>query len=201
MKIDMMYELEMPKPWTGAHPEYDLFWNSMAEIELADRVGFDTVWMVEHHFRTEFSHSGAPDVFLSAVAQRTKNIRIGHGVVLLPYPFNHPIRVAERVATLDILSNGRLEFGVGRSGIDEQEGFGIKTEESRDMMLEALDIIPKMWSEELFSHEGRFFQIPEREIIPKPYQKPHPPLWMASTSPDSWTIAGGGRSAPWGSPC
>ncbi len=190
MKIDLMSELEMPKPWSGPDAEANLYWQTLEQIDLADRVGFDTIWMVEHHFRTEFSHSSAPDVFLSAVAQRTKNIRIGHGVVLLPYPFNHPIRVAERVAALDILSRGRVEFGIGRSSMDEHQGFGIPTAESRAMMLEALEIIPKMWASEKFSADGHYFKIPERNVIPKPLQKPHPPIWMASTSPDSWTIAG-----------
>ncbi|MCL0101719.1 LLM class flavin-dependent oxidoreductase [Dehalococcoidia bacterium] len=190
MKIDMMYELEMPKPWVGAHPEYDLYWQSMEQIELADKLGFDTVWMVEHHGRTEFSHSSAPEVFLAAASQRTQNIRIGHGVVLLPIPFNHPVRAAERAAALDILSNGRLEFGVGRSSMEEHRGFRIPTEETRAMMLEGLEMIPQMWNPQEFSWKGHYYDLPPRNVIPKPYQNPHPPLWMASTSPDSWALAG-----------
>jgi hypothetical protein len=114
MKIDLVYELEMPKPW-GPDTEYNIYWEAMEQIEAADRYGFDTVWEVEHHFLEEYSHSSAPEVFLAAVAQRTHNIRIGHGVVLLPPEFNHPIRVAERVAALDIMSKGRLEFGTART--------------------------------------------------------------------------------------
>jgi len=189
MKFDLLYELQMPKPhdaWT----EYRCYHDALAQIELADRLGFDTVWEVEHHFLTEFAHSSAPEVFLSAVAQRTKRIRIGHGVVLLPHKFNHPIRVAERVAALDILSDGRVEFGTGRSSQFEQAGFEVDTETSREMWQESLEMIPRMWTEDPFQHRGRFVTVPPRSIVPKPLQKPHPPIWMAATSPQSWEIAG-----------
>src|SRR6185295_9029647 len=131
-----------------------------------------------------------PEVFLSAVAQRTKRIRIGHGVVLLPHRFNHPIRVAERVAALDILSDGRVEFGTGRSSQYEQAGFEIDTAVSRKMWQESLEMIPRMWTEDPFEHHGRFVDVPAHNIVPKPLQKPHPPMWMATTSPQSWEIAG-----------
>jgi alkanesulfonate monooxygenase SsuD/methylene tetrahydromethanopterin reductase-like flavin-dependent oxidoreductase (luciferase family) len=146
---------------------------------------------VEHHFLVEYSHSSAPEVFLAAVSQRTKNIRIGHGVALLPGPFNHPIRVAERAAALDILSNGRLDLGTGRS-ITEQElgGFGIDPADSRPMWEEAIQMIPKMWQTEEFSWQGDYYVVPPRNVIPKPIQKPHPPLWMACTQPESFRIAG-----------
>ena len=189
MKFDLLYELQMPKPH-DAWSEYRCYHEALAQIELADRLGFDTVWEVEHHFLTEFAHSSAPEVFLSAVAQRTKRIRIGHGVVLLPHRFNHPIRVAERVAALDILSDGRVEFGTGRSSQFEQAGFEIDTETSREMWQESLEMIPRMWTEDPFQHRGRFVTVPPRSIVPKPLQKPHPPIWMAATSPQSWEIAG-----------
>ena len=190
MKIDLLYEMEMLKPW-HERSEYDCYWQALAQAELADAVGFDTFWEVEHHFLNEFSHSSAPEVFLACVAARTQRIRIGHGVVLLPHPFNHPIRVAERAAALDIMSNGRLEFGTGRSSLYEQQAFGIRFEESRSMWQEALSVIPRMWTEDPFpGYEGRHFQIPERSILPHPVQKPHPPLWVAATSPESWQIAG-----------
>src|SRR5262249_38081343 len=127
MKFDLLYELQAPKPH-DERSEYRCYHEALAQIELADRLGYDTVWEVEHHFLTEFAHSSAPEVFLSAVSQRTKRIRIGHGVVLLPSRFNHPIRVAERAAALDILSDGRLEFGTGRSSQYEQAGFAIATQ-------------------------------------------------------------------------
>src|SRR4030095_8377917 len=135
MKFDLLYELQTPKPHDELS-EHRCYHQALEQIELADRMGFDTVWAVEHHFLTEFAHSSAPEVFLAAVSQRTKRIRIGHGVVLLPHKFNHPIRVAERAAALDILSNGRLEFGTGRSSQYEQAGFEIANQEAPRVVLE-----------------------------------------------------------------
>src|ERR1700747_581639 len=127
MKFDLLYELQAPKPH-DERTEDRCYHEALEQIELADRLGFDTVWEVEHHFLTEFAHSSAPEVFLSAVAQRTKRIRMGHGGVLLPHKFTHPIRVAERVAALDILSDGRVEFGTRRSSQYEQAGLEIENE-------------------------------------------------------------------------
>ena len=189
MKFDLLYELQMPKPH-DERSEWRCYQEALEQIELADRLGYDTVWEVEHHFLTEFAHSSAPEVFLAAVAQRTKRIRLGHGVVLLPHRFNHPIRVAERVAALDILSDGRVEFGTGRSSQFEQAGFEVDTDLSREMWQESLEMIPRMWTEDPFEHAGRFVTVPPRSILPKPLQKPHPPIWMAATSPQSWEIAG-----------
>jgi alkanesulfonate monooxygenase SsuD/methylene tetrahydromethanopterin reductase-like flavin-dependent oxidoreductase (luciferase family) len=189
MKFDLLYELQIPKPHDELS-EYRCYHEALEQIELADRLGFDTVWAVEHHFLTEFAHSSAPEVFLAAAAERTKRIRIGHGVVLLPHKFNHPIKVAERVAALDLLSGGRVEFGTGRSSQYEQEGFEIDTSLSRDMWRESLEMIPRMWTEDPFEFQGRFVSVPKRSIIPKPLQKPHPPIWVAATSPESWELAG-----------
>jgi len=189
MKFDLLYELQIPKPH-DERSEHRCYQEALEQIELADRLGFDTVWAVEHHFLVEFAHSSAPEVFLCAAAQRTRNIRIGHGVVLLPHRFNHPIRVAERVAALDLLSDGRVEFGTGRSSQYEQAGFEVDTDASRDMFQESLELIPRMWTEDPFEHRGRFVNVPPRSIVPKPLQKPHPPIWMAATSPQSWEIAG-----------
>jgi alkanesulfonate monooxygenase SsuD/methylene tetrahydromethanopterin reductase-like flavin-dependent oxidoreductase (luciferase family) len=190
VKFGIIYELQMQKPWSE-NQEYKTYHDALAQIEFADQVGFDYVWEVEHHFLSEYSHSSAPEVFLAAVSQRTKNIRIAQGVALLPYPFNHPIRVAERGAVLDILSNGRFDLGTGRS-ITEQElgGFGIDPADSRPMWEEAVRMIPKMWTNETFSWEGDYFVVPPRTILPKPVQKPHPPMWMACTQPESFRIAG-----------
>ena len=189
MKFDLLYEFQMPKPH-DADSEYRCMHEAIEQIVLADQLGYDTVWCVEHHFLTEFAHSSAPEVFLGALSQRTERIRLGHGVTLLPHKFNHPIRVAERVAALDILSNGRVEFGTGRSSQFEQAGFEVDTEESRDMWQESLEIIPRMWTEDPFEYEGRFVNVPSRSILPKPRQKPHPPIWMAATSPATWELAG-----------
>ncbi|HLA19252.1 MAG TPA: LLM class flavin-dependent oxidoreductase [Dehalococcoidia bacterium] len=190
MKFGILYELQMQKPWNG-DSEFRTYHDALEQVELADKVGFDYLWEVEHHFLAEYSHSSAPEVFLAAASQRTKNIRIGHGVALLPSPFNHPIRVAERAAALDIVSNGRVELGTGRS-ITEQElgGFGIDPADSRPMWEEAVRMIPKMWTQETFTWEGAYFVVPPRNVIPKPIQKPHPPMWMACTQPDSFRIAG-----------
>jgi|SRR5579862_984699 len=188
MKFDLLYELQTPKPH-DARSEWRSYKEALEQIELADRLGFDTVWAVEHHFLVEFAHSSAPEVFLAAAAQRTQRIRIGHGVVLLPSKFNHPIRVAERAAALDLVSDGRLEFGTGRSSQFEQQGFGIDPEQSRDMWQESLAIVPRMWTEDPFEFHGRFVDIPPRSIVPKPLQQPHPPIWMAATSPQSWELA------------
>ena len=190
MKFGIIYELQMQKPWDD-DSEYRTYHEALDQIELADKMGFDYVWEVEHHFLSEYSHSSAPEVFLAAVSQRTKNIRVGHGIALLPYPFNHPIRVAERAAALDIVSNGRLDLGTGRS-VTQQElgGFGIDPADSRPMWEEAVRMIPKMWTQETFSWEGDYFVVPPRNVIPKPVQKPHPPMWMACTQPESFRIAG-----------
>src|SRR5262249_20542160 len=189
MKFDLLYELQMPKPH-DARSEWRCYHEALEQIVRADELGYDTVWEVEHHFLTEFAHSSAPEVFLAAVSQRTRRIRLGHGVTLLPHRFNHPIRVAERVAALDLLSNGRVEFGTGRSSQFEQAGFEIDTAESRDMWQESLEIIPRMWTESPFEYAGKYVRIPARDVIPKPVQKPHPPIWAAATSPPTWELAG-----------
>ena len=170
MKFGLIYELQQQKPW-AENQEHKTYHEALDQIELADKVGFDYVWEVEHHFLVEYSHSSAPEVFLAAASQRTKNIRIGQGVALLPSPFNHPIRVAERAAALDIVSNGRLELGTGRS-ITEQElgGFGIDLADSRPMWEEAIQMIPKMWTNETFDWEGDYFVVPPRMVLPKPMQ-------------------------------
>lgn len=191
MKFGLIYELQRPKPWDETS-EYETYWEAVEQIVAAEEAGFDYVWEVEHHFLTEYSHSSAPEVFLSAVAQHTEKIRIGHGVVLVPPPFNHPARVAERVAALDIMSKGRVDFGTGRS-ITEAElgGFGIDPPDSRGMWEEALHEIPKMWvNEEYPGYEGKYFSMPARSVWPKPVQDPHPPMWVACTQPESFTIAG-----------
>jgi alkanesulfonate monooxygenase SsuD/methylene tetrahydromethanopterin reductase-like flavin-dependent oxidoreductase (luciferase family) len=189
LKIDLLYEIQIPGPHDDAS-ERRAYGEAMEQIELADRVGFHTAWAVEHHFLTEFAHSSAPEVFLAALSQRTRRIRLGHGVTLLPHRFNHPIRVAERIAALDIVSDGRVEFGTGRSSAYEQQGFEVSPAESREQWQEAIEIIPRMWQTDRFSHQGKYFNIPPRNVIPKPIQKPHPPIWVAATSPESWEVAG-----------
>lgn len=189
MKVGLIYEIESIKPHAPDH-EHRVFWETMEQIELADRLGFDSVWTVEHHFLNEFSYCSAPEVFLACVSQRTRRIRLGHGVVVLP--FNHPVRVAERIAVLDIMSNGRVEFGTGRATtMDEILGFGTRPEETRPRWAEAIEMIPRMWREDPFTHRGQFWTVePSVSVIPKPLQKPHPPIWVAATNPDTFRIAG-----------
>jgi alkanesulfonate monooxygenase SsuD/methylene tetrahydromethanopterin reductase-like flavin-dependent oxidoreductase (luciferase family) len=190
MKIDLLYELQ---PGTR-QDNHAVFEQAIEQIVLADEAGFDTVWMVEHHFLGVpggLALSNAPEVWLGLLAARTKRIRLGHGCVLLPYQFNHPVRVVERAAMVDHLSNGRLELGMARSSFYEQEGFGIDPAETRRSFEEALKIIPRMFQEEgEFSYQGEFVTIPPRAILPKPVQKPHPPLWYAATSRPSFELAG-----------
>jgi len=190
MKFGLLYEMETPRPW-HERSEYNTYWEALAQIELADRLGFDYVWEVEHHFLEEYSHSPAPEVFYGAVTQRTKNIRIAHGVRLLPFNFNHPIKVAEQAAVLDIMSNGRVDLGTGRSTTaQELDGFNVNYERTRDEVKESLEIIVKAWTEEILEYDGNLMKVPPRRVVPKPIQKPHPPMWMACVAPDSYELAG-----------
>lgn len=191
MEIGLIYELQTPRPW-HERSEYDSYHQAIEQSVLADELGFHSVWAVEHHFLVEYSHCSAPEIFLTAVAAKTKSIRIGHGVCLLPIPFNHPARIAERTAALDIVSGGRVEVGTGRS-ITEAElgGFDIDPLDSRPMWEEAVRLLPKMWTQEVFEgFTGKYVNMPARPVVPKPVQKPHPPMWMACTQPDSFRVAG-----------
>ena len=192
MDFGLLYELQTMEARTDRR-DYDLLWNSTAQVEKADEVGFTHCWAVEHHFRENFSHCAAPEgPRLTALAQRTERIRLGHGVVQSLPLFNHPVRVAERAAVLDILSNGRLEFGTGRSvNLHELTGWGIM-EDTRDMWRESVALIAKIWTSgfEPVSFTGKFVHLHDRVVLPRPLQDPHPPLWVAATSPDSYRIAG-----------
>jgi len=140
VKISLFYEFPLPRPWTP-DDEHKLFQDGLDEVELADKAGFSTVWLTEHHFLEEYCHSTAPEIFLAAASQRTKNIRLGFGIMHLPPAVNHPARVAERVSTLDLLSNGRVEFGTGESSsVGELGGFGIDPADKRKMWEEAPEV-------------------------------------------------------------
>ena len=186
MKIGIHYEIQMDHDTGDIH---QLYHDVVEQIVLAEEMGFDYAWCVEHHFTTGFSYSSAPEVLFGALSQRTSRIRLGHGVVLALGPMNHPIRVAERVAMLDHLTNGRVDLGTGRSSAFEQLGFQIDPRDTRDMWDECVRMIPKMWTRERFSWEGKFLNIPERTILPKPYQNPHPPMWLAGAQPSSFQVA------------
>jgi alkanesulfonate monooxygenase SsuD/methylene tetrahydromethanopterin reductase-like flavin-dependent oxidoreductase (luciferase family) len=193
VKLGVFYEIQVASPFKHPERERQVFRDVMDQVVAAEQAGFDSFWTVEHHFQPGFSHSSAPEVLYGAVSQRTSKIRIGHGVVLLPFPYNHPVRVAERIATLDILSNGRVDVGTGRSiTVQELGGFGIPHGETRARWEESLDIITTIWKSKngTFSHKGRYFDIPERTVVPMPIQKPHPPLFVACTSKETHTLAG-----------
>src|SRR3954451_19419151 len=190
MRFGLFYEHQPPRPWTQ-DDEHQLLQDALEQVELADRIGFDHVWEVEHHFLEEYSHSSAPEVFLAAASQRTERIRLGHGIVQLPMEFNHSARVAERIATLDLLSNGRVDFGTGESSSSaELDGFGVERETKRDQWDEALDAVTRMFVEEPFAgYDGRFLEMPPRNVVPKPMQKPHPPLWVACSRKETIHLA------------
>ena len=188
MKFGLLYEMQ--RPHTNFKVDYSaLIEETLEQCVLADEVGFDYLWFVEHHFLTTFSGSSAPEVIISALARMTNRIRLGFGVVILPN--HHPVQVAERVAMVDHLSGGRVEFGVGRSSPYEQMGLGIDPRDTREIMEEALRMVPQIWRSSEFSWEGKHFNVPAREVLPKPLQDPHPPIWMACTQPASYEIAAG----------
>jgi alkanesulfonate monooxygenase SsuD/methylene tetrahydromethanopterin reductase-like flavin-dependent oxidoreductase (luciferase family) len=186
MKFGGFYELQHPRPWSNGS-EHTLLKNALEQVELSDRMGYDYIWATEHHFLEEYAHSSAPEVFLAACSQRTKNVRIGHGIVQMPPYINHPARVAERIATLDLISDGRCDFGAG-AGATETElgGFNVPQDEKKTMFLEGMRIAIRMMVEEPFAgYQSKYLKIPQRNIVPKPFQKPHPPLWMACSRRES----------------
>ena len=182
MKLALQYEMQRP-----SLDDRLVLQETMEQCILADEVGFDYLWFVEHHFLTGFSASPCPELVYAALSQRTKQIRLGLGVVILPY--HHPNRVAERVAMLDHLSEGRVDFGTGRSAPYELTGMGIDPRDSRDMWEESLAMVPKIWESDWFEYEGKYWQVPSRQVLPKPYQDPHPPIWVAALQPSTYEIA------------
>jgi len=188
MKFGIFYELQLPRPW-GPNDELTLYQNALEQIELADKCGYDYAWQVEHHFLEEYSHSPAPESFLAAASQRTKQIRLGHGICQLTT--NHPARVAERIATLDLLSRGRVEFGMGESSSStELEPFGVDIDAKREIFEEGVRAILPMFKDGGSEHHGKHFDLPLRNVLPKPVQKPHPPLWVACSQLDTLAKCG-----------
>lgn len=184
MKFSLFYEMQMSRPTREL--ERKVFRDAVEQAVLAEACGYDCIWAVEHHGLFEYSHSSAPEIFLSFVAAKTERIRIGHGITLLPYRYNHPIRIAERVATLDILSNGRVNWGSGKSSsLVEKMAFENDLNTLHEQWLEALEMIPRMWSADVFEHHSKHFNIPPTQIVPKPVQQPHPPMFAACSKPDT----------------
>ena len=190
MKFGLFYEHQLPQPW-GEESELRLYQQAFDQIELADRLGIDYVWEVEHHFLEEYSHSSAPEVFLAACSQRTKHIRLGHGITLMPPNYNHPARVAERIATLDLVSNGRVEWGTGESATAvEMGGFGVDPDDKRAMWEEATREAANMLAMRPYpGFQGRWFDMPCRNIVPKAVQRPHPPMWVACSRRETIHLA------------
>lgn len=190
MRFGIFYEHQLPKPWADGDEE-KLLNDAVDQVVLADKLGLDNVWAVEHHFLDEYSHSSAPEVFLAACAARTERIRIGHGIKHTPAPYNHPARVAEEIATLDLISRGRVEFGIGEGATrHELGGFGVPARQKRDMSLEAGREIANMMAMEPYpGYEGESFSMPCRNVLPKPSQKPHPPMWIACTNRKTIEVA------------
>jgi alkanesulfonate monooxygenase SsuD/methylene tetrahydromethanopterin reductase-like flavin-dependent oxidoreductase (luciferase family) len=190
MKFGIFYEHQLPRPWDEGD-ELRLIQDALTQVEYADSLGIEYVWEVEHHFLEEYSHSSAPEVFLAAASQRTKNIRLGHGIIQTAPNYNHPARTAERVAMLDLVSGGRVDFGSGESSSEaELGGFGIEYTEKREQWREGLEVALRCMTETPFGgHHGKYCTVPPRNVVPKPVQKPHPPLWVACTRRDTIMMA------------
>jgi alkanesulfonate monooxygenase SsuD/methylene tetrahydromethanopterin reductase-like flavin-dependent oxidoreductase (luciferase family) len=186
VKFDLFYELAMPPLLARDEPR--MLEESLAEIAAADALGFNGAWLVEHHFMPGYSHSSKPELVLAACAARTRQLRLG--LAIIPLPYHHPVHVAERVATLDLLSSGRLEVGVGRGfAPGEYAAFGVHMEDSRSLVAESLAILRASFGPGRVRHAGRHFRVDDLEIVPRPVQQPHPPLWTAAVSPESFDWA------------
>lgn len=189
MKFDIFCEIQRAFPWDGAD-EASLFSEILAQAKACDEAGFEIWWQVEHHGAPQFSYSASPEMVLTAIAMTTRRLRVGHAGVLAPFRINHPLKAAERGATLDILSGGRFEMGLAKSGGKEWETFGVDPKTAREEVREAMHMIPRMWTQDEFSWKSDLIEIPAREVVPRPLQKPHPRLWQTCGSPESFRMAG-----------
>jgi alkanesulfonate monooxygenase SsuD/methylene tetrahydromethanopterin reductase-like flavin-dependent oxidoreductase (luciferase family) len=188
MKFSLIFEAQMND--SSPENEQTVLHNCVKQAVFAEEMGFDAIWAVEHHALTWYAHMSAPEIFLSFVAAQTSRIRIGHGCVLMPFGFNHPVRVAERIAMLDLLSNGRLNVGAGRGATQQEMGmFGVKVEDTYPQVEETLKILSNIWREESFEWDTEHITIPRRPIHPHPVQTPHPPLFMACTKKGTVKLA------------
>ncbi len=184
MEFALFYEIPVARPW-DEESEHRAYRNTLEQAVAGERFGWDAFWTVEHHFLEEYSHCSNPEVLYGAIAALTERIRIGYGVRLMPKPYNHPVRSAESAAVLDLISNGRVEFGTGRSSTRlEIEGFDIDPHETREMWQEAIGHIVGCWTNDEYEFEGEHWRMPKRRVLPKPLQRPHPPLWGATSSDD-----------------
>jgi alkanesulfonate monooxygenase SsuD/methylene tetrahydromethanopterin reductase-like flavin-dependent oxidoreductase (luciferase family) len=183
MRFGVFYELQLPKPWQE-DSELRLVQEAIEQVQVADRIGIDHAWAVEHHFLDEYSHCSASEVFLSALAAKTERIRVGFGIRQVIPNYNHPSRTAEAVAMLDLISNGRVDFGIGEGATRiELHGYGISAKRKQALAFEAAEQIANMMVMDPYpGFEGEGFSFPCRNVLPKPVQKPHPPMWLACTN-------------------
>ena len=196
----MYMGLVMECDFREGRTQEEAFGEALSVADIAEASGIDGVWLAERHFAaprrpTDPMGAGIPSiasvplVLAAAIAGRTKRLRVATGVSVLPLV--HPIRTAEEAATVDQVSRGRLDFGIGRSGFPRAyAGYGVPYDESRERFQESLDVILKAWTQERFSHEGKYFSIKDLGVVPKPYQKPHPPIWVAATTQDTFPMVG-----------
>ena len=189
MKFGLMTQIQVPRPW-GPGAERDAFHNAVAQAAAGEAHGFEYFWITEQHFYYEIGHCSAPEMVLAATSQRTRTLRLGFAVILVPC--HNPFYVAERVATLDVLSDGRVEFGSGRGTSPYVvEGLGFDPAEGREIGREAMGAILQMFEQDLFSgHNGKHFDLPPRHVVPRPLQLPHPPLWYVASNFDTYERAG-----------
>jgi len=191
VQFALFYEIPVPTPWEP-DSEHRAYKDVLEQALAGERYGWDAFWTVEHHFLSEFSHCSNPEVLYGAIAAQTERMRIGYGVRLMPQPYNHPVRTAESVAVLDLISDGRVDFGTGRSSTRaELEGFGVDPAETRAMWQEAIGHVVGCWTNDEYEFAGRYWTMPRRRIHPKPLQKPHPPIWGATSSEDGHRQVGG----------
>jgi alkanesulfonate monooxygenase SsuD/methylene tetrahydromethanopterin reductase-like flavin-dependent oxidoreductase (luciferase family) len=184
MRFALFYEIPVARPW-GPDSERLAYEHTIEQAVAGEEHGWDAFWTVEHHFLEEYSHCSNPEVLYGAIAAKTERIRLGYGVRLMPKPYNHPVRTAESVAVLDLISNGRVDLGTGRSSTRaELEGFGIDPAETRGMWQEAIGHVVGCWTNDQYEFEGEHWSMPRRRVQPKPIQQPHPPLWGATSSDD-----------------
>lgn len=189
MKFSLIYECQTADPTRRG--DHQIYTEVLEQALLAEAMGFDIIWAVEHTCLTEYAHMSVPEIFLAFVAGRTSRIEVGHGVICLPPKMNHPVKVAERCAALDILSGGRLHVGFGKGGTQQEAGtFGYDIADLPPMIEESMRLVPRFWMEDVVEHHGRFIDVPPREVHPKPLQDPHPPLYMACTHTDTLNDAG-----------
>ena len=191
MKFALFYEIPVARPW-APDSEHVAYKNTLEQAIAGEAAGFHAFWTVEHHFLEEYSHCSNPEVLYGAIAARTTRLRLGYGVRLMPKPYNHPVRTAESVAVLDLLSDGRVDLGTGRSATRiELEGFGIDPKETRDMWREAIEHVVACWTNERYSIENSaYWSLADRRVQPKPLQNPHPPIWGATTSDEGHAQVG-----------